>query len=73
MYRTFRAVRFLFVGPMILLVCLATNVLSYHGHWWVKWVALGIGIAWIISLMRLIRLLVMLGGIAALVAYLRRR
>jgi hypothetical protein len=43
------------------------------GHWWVQWAALGIGFAWVISLLRVIRALVLVGGIAALIAYLRRR
>jgi hypothetical protein len=73
MYRTFRAVRFLFVGPFILLICLVVNLMTYHGHLWVKWAALGIGIAWLFSLMRVLRLLVMLGGLAALIAYMRKR
>jgi hypothetical protein len=42
-------------------------------HWWVKWPALGIGIVWVISLFRVMRLLVVVGGVAALVAALRRR
>jgi hypothetical protein len=43
------------------------------GHWWVKWPALGIGLAWVFSLLRVLRLLVLVGGAAALFAYLRRR
>jgi hypothetical protein len=39
----------------------------------VKWPALGIGLAWVFSLLRVLRLLVLVGGAAALFAYLRRR
>ena len=34
---------------------------------------LGIGIAWVINLFRVIRAVVLLGGLAAFVAYLNRR
>ena len=33
----------------------------------------GIGIAWVISLLRVIRALILLGGLAALVAYFRKK
>jgi hypothetical protein len=33
----------------------------------------GIGIAWVVSLLRVLRAAVLVGGIAALIAYLRRR
>jgi len=49
------------------------NAMTSPHHWWVKWPALGIGIAWVISLFRTLRLLVVLGGLAALVAAWRRR
>ena len=48
MLRTLRAVRFLFVGPMILALLFVINLMTSPGHWWVQWAALGIGIAWII-------------------------
>ena len=43
------------------------------GHWWVQWPALGIGIAWVFSLLRVIRAVVVLGGLAGLAAYLSRQ
>ncbi len=43
------------------------------GHWWVQWPALGIGIARVVSLLRVMRALILVGGVAALIAYLRRR
>jgi hypothetical protein len=43
------------------------------GFWWVQWAALGIGIAWAISLLRVLRAVVVIGGVAALLAYLRKR
>jgi hypothetical protein len=70
MFRTLRAVRFLFVGPLVLLLLVVINWITSPGYWWVKWAALGIGIAWIISLFRVLRALVVVGGLAALGAWL---
>lgn len=72
MLKTLRAVRFLFVGPMILAVLFVINWMTSPGIWWVKWAALGIGIAWFVSLIRVIGALIMAGGLVALIAYLRR-
>jgi len=49
------------------------NLMTSPGHWWVQWAALGIGIAWVVSLLRVIRAVILLGGLAALIAYLRKR
>jgi len=73
MYRLFRSVRFLFIGPLILAMLVVINLMTSPGHWWVQWAALGIGIAWVISLIRVVGTLIAVGGIAALVAYLRGR
>ena len=73
MLRTVRAVKFLFIGPLILVLLVIINVMTSPGDWWVKWPALGIGIAWIVSLLRVIRAMVLVGGLAALIAYLRKR
>lgn len=73
MFRTLRAARFLIKAPFILLLLFFTNLVTSPGHWWVQWAALGLGIAWVISLMRVVRGLVVAGGLAALVAYLSRR
>ena len=73
MYRTLRAARFLFVGPLILVLLAIINLMTSPGHWWVKWPALGIGIAWVISLLRVFRALIVVGGLAALASYLRKR
>ncbi len=73
MIRTIRAVRFLFVGPFVLALLTVINLMTTPGNWWVRWAALGIGIAWVVSLLRVIRAVVLVGGIAALVAYLRNR
>jgi hypothetical protein len=43
------------------------------GDWWVKWAALGIGIAWILSLFRVIQAMIVMGGLVALIALLRKK
>lgn len=71
--RTLHAVKFLFVAPLILLMLLVINLMTWSGHWWVQWPALGLGIAWVISLLRVIRALIVAGGLAALGAFLASR
>lgn len=73
MVETLRAVKFLFVGPAILLLLVVINFMTSPGHWWVQWAALGIGIAWIISLFKVIRAVIIAGGLAALGAYILNR
>jgi hypothetical protein len=73
MLRTYRAAKFLITGPIILVVLVVINAMTSPGDWWVRWAALGIGIAWIFSLIRVIRTMVLVGGLAALIAYLKRR
>ena len=73
MYRFYRALRFLFVGPMILALLVVINYLTSPGRWWVQWAALGIGIAWVISLFRVVSGLIVAGGLAAMLAHLRGR
>ena len=69
---TIRAFRFLFVGPIVLVMLVIINLMTSPGHWWVQWPALGIAFAWMISLFRVIRTVLVLGGLAALIAYLRK-
>ena len=73
MNRTLRSVRFLFTGPLILAMLFVINLMTSPGHWWVQWPALGIGIAWVISLFRVLRAVALAGGLAALGVYLMRR
>ena len=73
MWRTWRAFKFLFTGPVILVFLVIINVMTSPGHWWVQWAALGIGLAWVLSLLRVLRMMILLGGLAALIAYLRKR
>jgi hypothetical protein len=41
--RTIGAVKFLFMGPLILAFLFVINLLTSPGEWWVQWAALGIG------------------------------
>jgi hypothetical protein len=73
MFKTLRAVRFLFVGPLVLALLVVVNLMTSPHHWWVQWAALGIGIAWVVCLIRVVFAVVMLGGLAALTSCLWKR
>ena len=70
--KTLRAVKFLFMAPLILAMLFVINLMTSPGHWWVQWAVLGLGIAWFANLLHVIRAVVLAGGVAALVAYLAR-
>jgi hypothetical protein len=71
--RTLKSLTFLVKGPLILLMLFVINWMTSPGEWWVQWAALGIGIAWVISLLRVLRAVLLAGGLAALGTYLYRR
>ena len=71
--RTLKALKFLVMGPVILVFLFFINLFTSPGHWWVQWAALGIGIAWFFSLLRVIRAVIIAGGLAAFGAYLMNR
>ena len=73
MRETLRAFKFLFAGPLILLMLAVINYMTSPGDWWVQWPALGLGIAWFISLFRVIKAVIIAGGLAAFAAYLTKR
>ncbi len=73
MVKTLRAAKFLVIAPFILLMLLVINWMTSPGHWWVQWPALGLGIAWVVSLFRVLRALVLVGGLAALAAMLWKK
>lgn len=73
MVSTLRSVKFLFMAPFILAFLAVVNLMTSPGHWWVQWPALGLGIAWVLSLMRVLRAIVVAGGLAALAAILLHR
>ena len=74
MIKILQAIKFLFVGPLILALLVVINLVTSHGPggWWVQWPALGIGIAWVISLIRVLFAVVAVGGIAAFLAFLNK-
>jgi len=63
---------FLIKGPLILAFLFVINLMT-GGPWWVQWAALGIGIAWFFSLLRVMKGIILLGGLAGLAAYLNGR
>lgn len=71
--KTLRALKFLFVGPMILALLFVINWMTSPGDWWVQWAALGIGIAWFICLIRVIFAAIVAGGLVALFAAFKSR
>ena len=71
--RLVRSVGFLFKAPLIVLFLFIVNLMTSPGHWWFQWAALGIGIAWVMSLFRVLRAILVLGGLAGLTAYLNRQ
>lgn len=73
MFKTYRSLKFLVTGPLILLMLVVINWMVSPGDWWVKWPALGIGIAWCIALFRVIRAAILVGGLAALGVWLHNR
>ena len=70
--RLARSVGFIFKAPLIVLFLFIINLMTSPGHWWFQWAALGIGIAWVMSLFRVLRAILVLGGLAGLTAYLNR-
>ena len=72
-FRTMKSVGFLFKAPFILAVLFVINLMTSPGHWWVQWAALGIGIAWFFALFRVLRAVILAGGLAALGIYLFNR
>jgi hypothetical protein len=73
MVRTLRSLQFLFTAPFILVVLVIVNWMTTPGRWWVQWAALGIGVAWLIALFRVMRAVIVIGGLAALGAWLAEK
>ena len=73
MVKTLRSFRFLFTAPLILVLLVVINWMTFTGQWWVRWAALGIGIAWVLALFRVMRAIVLVGGLAALGTWFARR
>jgi hypothetical protein len=73
MRKTLNAFKFLFIGPFALAICFVVDWMTSPGQWWVQWAALGIGIAWVISLFRVLAAIVVAGGLAAFIAATRSK
>lgn len=71
--QTLQALKFLFVAPAILLMLAVINYMTAPGDWWIQWPALGLGIAWFICLFRVLRTVLLLGGLAAFGTWLYRQ
>lgn len=56
----YRAVTMPLKAVFVVGLCWAINAATYHGQWWVKWVALGMGIATAVALAKGIRTLLVL-------------
>jgi hypothetical protein len=63
---------FLFTGPIILAFLFVVDLMMAGPPWW-HWAALGIGLAWVLTLVRALRMLLMVGGLAGLAALLSSR
>jgi hypothetical protein len=66
-WNAWQALKFLFIGPAILALLLVINMMTSFGDWWVQWPALGIGIAWLICLWRVLKVALIAGGVATLI------
>ncbi|MDQ2778768.1 MAG: 2TM domain-containing protein [Pseudomonadota bacterium] len=53
-----------FKAVFVVGLCWIINALTYNGHWWVQWVALGMGIATAVALARGIKALLLLALVA---------
>ena len=63
---------FLITGPIILAFLFVVDFMTPGPSWW-HWAALGIGFAWVMTLLRAMRMLVMVGGLAGLAALIASR
>jgi len=54
-------------------LCAAINAMTFNGHWWFKWVALGMGIAVLVAFARAAKTLLLLGLIAWGGVWIHRR
>lgn len=71
-FRTLRAAAFLVKAPFIVAMLFVINLVTSPGLWWVQWPAMGLAIAWVFSLLRVIRGVILAGGLAALGLYLAK-
>lgn len=53
-----------FKAVFVVGLCATINALTYSGYWWFKWVALGMGIAVVVSLARAAKTVLLLAVVA---------
>ena len=53
-----------FKAVFVVGLCWVINAMTYSGTWWVKWVALGMGIATVVAIGRAAKTLIVLGLVA---------
>lgn len=58
------AIAMVFRAIFVVALCGLINAMTSPGHWWFKWVALGMGIAVLASLGRALKSLLLLGLVA---------
>lgn len=69
--RTLRdAVTLPFTAIFVVGICFFVNWMTAPGHWWVGWVAFGMGIAVVCAWARALKVIVAAGGLAAIGALL---
>lgn len=68
-----RAVVLPFKALFVVGLCFAINAMTSPGHWWVKWVALGMGIAVLVAWAKALRTLFVIGLVAAVGLWVHRR
>ncbi|MFG5410660.1 hypothetical protein ABXN37_24300 [Piscinibacter sakaiensis] len=68
-----RAVVLPFKAVFVVGLCGLINAMTYSGQWWVKWVALGMGIAVVVALARVLRWLLLALAVLWVGRWLQRR
>jgi hypothetical protein len=68
-----RAVTMPLTAVFVVGLCAVINAMTYSGTWWVKWVALGMGIATVVALGRGLRTIAVLALVAIVGAWIYRR
>lgn len=68
-----RAITLPFKALFVVGLCFAINAMTSPGHWWVKWVAFGMGIAVLVAWARALRTLLAIGLVAAVGLWVHRR
>lgn len=61
-----RAITLPFTAVFVVGLCFVINWMTAPGHWWVQWVALGMGIAVVVAWARALKLLLAGGALVVL-------